>query len=409
MKLRIGIALGMLLSLGSASCSFVTNFEGWEANQGGSAGQRSTSTGGRNAEQNVGGGTNAAGRSGSSAGASSGIAGTSGATQSAGTSGAGIAGQGNSGAIGVAGSVTVAGGGHTSIGAAPGMTAFAGNGAIGGVAGGSSLGGSAGSSTGGAITVAGANAAGASAAGASAAGSNGCPGTGGPTMVRLPQGYCIDSTEVTREQYAKWLNSTTAETINAQEVTSCGWNTSFVPPENCMSDEGVCQGPCGNHPQVCVDWCDAHAYCKGVGKRLCGKVRGGPVDWGDVVGAGTNQWYGACSSGGVNTYPYGDLYDENACNGDGYQTPNHVATTVAVGTLLGCQAPVPYAGVFDLSGNVWEWEDSCSDTTQNAYCRLRGGGYRNAYPERDLPCDAGAATVSRANHISSFGIRCCSP
>ena len=49
-----------------------------------------------------------------------------------------------------------------------------------------------------------------------------------------------------------------------------------------------------HHPIVWVDWCDAYAYCKGVGKRLCGAIGGGPVDF-HTGYADTNQsqWYRA--------------------------------------------------------------------------------------------------------------------
>ncbi len=54
-----------------------------------------------------------------------------------------------------------------------------------------------------------------------------CPATtGGPAMVRLPEGYCIDSTEVTRAQYQAWLSSAPSTT---GQVSHCGWNTSFTP------------------------------------------------------------------------------------------------------------------------------------------------------------------------------------
>jgi hypothetical protein len=55
--------------------------------------------------------------------------------------------------------------------------------------------------------------------------------------------------------------------------------------------------------QVCVDWCDAHAYCKPVGKRLCGKIGGGPNLYADYASASSSEWYRACSSGGSFTYP----------------------------------------------------------------------------------------------------------
>ncbi len=71
---------------------------------------------------------------------------------------------------------------------------------------------------------------------------SGCPGAGGPSMVKLPQDYCIDSTEVTRSQYAAWLSTTSANTINAQDSTNCSWNTTFTPDVTCMASGDVCQG-----------------------------------------------------------------------------------------------------------------------------------------------------------------------
>jgi hypothetical protein len=63
--------------------------------------------------------------------------------------------------------------------------------------------------------------------GSYAGGSAGCPGTGGPTMVRLPEGYCIDSTVVTVEQYQTWLDMSPA--LPNPSDADCGWNTSFTP------------------------------------------------------------------------------------------------------------------------------------------------------------------------------------
>jgi formylglycine-generating enzyme required for sulfatase activity len=169
-------------------------------------------------------------------------------------------------------------------------------------------------------------------------------------------GYCVDRTEVTRAQYEAWLATSPSP---AGQDPWCSWNTDFAPEATCMSKEDVCKGAnCGNHPQVCVDWCDAYAYCKAVGKRMCGKIGGGAVPYWDHSKKDISQWFNVCSSGGTKKYPYGDIYEPKTCNG---WDASFSHTTVEVATLASCQPSTPgYAGVYDLSGNVTEWEDSCT-------------------------------------------------
>jgi formylglycine-generating enzyme required for sulfatase activity len=161
----------------------------------------------------------------------------------------------------------------------------------------------------------------------------------------------------------------------------------------------------GNHPQVCVDWCDAHAYCKGVGKRLCGKIGGGPNGYADYADTSKSEWMNACSSGGKHLYSYGDTYQGATCNGQDMG----LGTTKAVGTCPGCVSPeVGYSGVNDLGGNAVEWDDSCNGTAGNQdLCRARGGSFLTSGV--DLRCDFGLGLVCYRDLSNiDVGFRCCS-
>jgi formylglycine-generating enzyme required for sulfatase activity len=134
-----------------------------------------------------------------------------------------------------------------------------------------------------------------------------------------------------------------------------------------------------------------------VGKRLCGKIGGGANGHDDYADAMKSQWFNACTSGGQNDYPYGDTYSGTTCNGE-------AGTTAPVASMPGCQSPTTgYEGVYDLSGNVWEWEDSCKPD----YCRLRGGWF--SHYDYSLRCDFDLFNAWGSSSGKSIGFRCCAP
>jgi len=219
---------------------------------------------------------------------------------------------------------------------------------------------------------------------------------GGPNV-----DYKIDATEVTTGQYDAWL--ATSPSLPPSTDVNCRYVTSY-------SEQGTGYlGPdADHHPVVYVDWCDAYEYCLGVDKRLCGALGGGPVDYSAGYNNATqSQWYRACSSGGTITYPYGNTYQATFCDGWDYWNDNSsTMQTVAVGSLGSCATSVNgYAGVYDLSGNVFEWEDSCDGVGPSATCRLRGGAFNMV--SSFLACSYGVGAGPRVDVNGEIGFRCC--
>jgi formylglycine-generating enzyme len=247
-----------------------------------------------------------------------------------------------------------------------------------------------------------------------------CPVTGrGPTMVNVGS-FCIDSTEVTNIQYKAFTD--TNPTQSGYPHPRCTFNTSTLPTSTVGGD---------NYPVSFVDWCDAYAFCKWAGKRLCGQIGGTSNPTTSFDDATKDQWYQACTSNNpaANIFPYGATYQDQTCNGYAYLSSGKIN----VATDAGCHAAsAPYNAVFDMSGNVDEWEDSCGQVSgggtsgdgRNDNCRSRGGSYGDgADPPGSggdtpffLSCGAdwgGDSTTlgyqKRTTKTDFLGFRCCAP
>jgi hypothetical protein len=227
-----------------------------------------------------------------------------------------------------------------------------------------------------------------------------CDDTVGACVTTLVDagGYGIDGTEVTARQYRQFLESAAHRAVDQHAL--CADNTALSVYRN-----GDCESyafdPEGapDLPVVCIDWCDAHAYCRWAGKRLCGAVGGGPVPQ-DVSSLRVSQWYLACSADGSNGYPYGREYEPGRCNDDS-------TGLVPVGSTPGCEGGV--AGLHDMAGNAVEFEDEQRFSSPGSYSfRLRGGDYTSGDRAR---CDSHVRTTTggRSWAQPGTGFRCCSP
>jgi formylglycine-generating enzyme required for sulfatase activity len=197
---------------------------------------------------------------------------------------------------------------------------------------------------------------------------------------------------VTNAKYAAFLAACPA---TSSQHPCCYWNATYEPPTGWPAAPGK-----ENHPVVWVDWCDAYAYCKWAGKRLCGQIDGDANPYAEFGNATSSQWFNACSEGGTRSYPYGSTYSPTACNGSDSADAG-VSATIEVGSASGC---VGTYLLYDLSGNVWEWEDSCDQND----CRVRGGSFKSNPSTDTLGCGYGGA-FKRDFLGDDIGFRCCGP
>jgi hypothetical protein len=66
--------------------------------------------------------------------------------------------------------------------------------------------------------------------------------------------------------------------------------------------------------------------------------------------------------------------------------------------------------VFDLNGNVFEWEDSCAGVAGvGDQCRVRGGSFLGGTSQALGRCDDKRTDDRAANNQPDYGIRCCWP
>ncbi len=120
---------------------------------------------------------------------------------------------------------------------------------------------------------------------------------------------------------------------------------------------------------------DARVGCLLADKRLC-------------TGA---EWLAACRGPAERTYPYGNTFVAGRCN-DAVRTGGAWRRT---GNAPECEGGYP--GIFDMSGNVFEWTAPCAGN-----CSARGGDYQS--PDVFLRCDG---LVEHTSDTGGIGFRCC--
>jgi formylglycine-generating enzyme required for sulfatase activity len=226
------------------------------------------------------------------------------------------------------------------------------------------------------------------------------PREGGMAGVLVQNEFCIDTTETPYKLYDIFVNDPAVDPSKGQ-LPECAWDTSFAQkaPDPYVNDPQRAE-----RPMIDINWCDAYAFCKYWGKHLCGaRGDGGPLAF--DAQAKTSQWYTACTNGTSQQYPYGQLYDDAACNtGTGMSS---VGSLDLVGNPKTCQGGVP--GLYDMSGNAQEYENDCEHTADAAAdrCHFRGGTYFFMYDSVTCAAIGGGNDNVRSQVGPYNAIRCC--
>ena len=246
-------------------------------------------------------------------------------------------------------------------------------------------------------------------------------------MVTVPKAtggaYCIDETEVTKGDYDKFLRANvdvTKQDGACKFVAPSTGNSTFVPagawppPQPLSGSYGL--------PVTNVDWCDAAAYCKWAGKVLCGDTAGAAIAVADYATAFTradkDAWFNACTAQGSNAYPYGPNYVAGTTVNPQCNTSNTGTWLVAEYADTGAYTSIPVdptkphfrscqggaVGLFHMSGNVAEWENSCNGTAIDSECRIRGGSFDSG---AGASCAAADSAPRNRTAGGNIGIRCC--
>jgi titin len=146
------------------------------------------------------------------------------------------------------------------------------------------------------------------------------------------------------------------------------------------TDSSMACSRAGVIPWKYIDWYDAKAACEAAGARLCEAD-----EWGDACD-------GLLGSGG-SIYPYGNTYLALKCNGSDAGNGGLIST----GSMNEC---ISSFGVYDMSGNSWEWTNQAVDTRRVR----RGGSYTR---NDDLMCTSTSNADPNLNNAADYGFRCC--
>jgi Notch-like protein len=168
-------------------------------------------------------------------------------------------------------------------------------------------------------------------------------------------------------------------------------NAGFVETRACSTTTKM--------PWAGSDYNEARNACLAAGMRLCRVTRSGGVVTSD-------EWGRFCEGASNRTFPYGNTFVANNCNGSEYDPVAggvNEDQAVATGALATC---VSQDSSRDQSGNLKEWVDDPRVVSGQTVHTLRGGSFDNF--EHGMTCDFDLTVVPQTYTFANTGFRCCS-
>jgi formylglycine-generating enzyme required for sulfatase activity len=202
-----------------------------------------------------------------------------------------------------------------------------------------------------------------------------------PALISYVDGFYIDVYEVTNKDYKEFID------VAEREVVPTHWDKG--------KDKRQYPREKSNHPVVFVSWHDADDYCRWRGKRLPRET----------------EWEKAARGADGRVYPWGNVWDLEKSN----NPLKGIEDTLPIGSFEAGKSPY---GLYDMSGNVWEWvndkylphagSDYVSPEFGNKYKILKGGSWWDCM---FYGCGISAPTYNRSffdanTRNDSFGFRC---
>lgn len=227
--------------------------------------------------------------------------------------------------------------------------------------------------------------------------------------------FAIGTIEVTRRQYAEFVASTSyASQGGCYTPGDLNDWASDLDPKASWRDPGFQQTE--DHPVVCVSWFDAQAYAEWLSKKTGHHYRlPTEIEWEYAARGGTASAYfwGEDIKHGCSYMNGGDTSLAKGLPKFAEKTHEYFRTGVQKSVLVPCEDghiftsaagsfPPNAFGLFDVTGNAWEWAQDCGDGTPPAAdggpsgsageCkrrRTRGGSWN------DWPVDLRSAVKKR--------------